>query len=211
VCVCVCVCVCALCVCVCVCVRVRVMVAGTQLLSAIAIYNISAFYFSLAQPVMPIWTLLVGVAFGLERLNACKPAGAARLAGMALAVGGAVAAQALSAASPGAVVNATVGNVMLFFQTMLGGVYPLLQVKLLRRYSSLVVTAWGYLLGTGLIVLSSAPCMGAGISFNFSANAAYCVMYAILVNSSLNYFLMSWACARVGPVVRARHRACLLL
>ena len=58
----------------------------------------------------------------------------------------------------------------------LGGAYPILQVRLLKRYSALVVTAWGYVFGTGLILLSTAPCVGPGVSFDFTMNAFYCVL-----------------------------------
>ena len=195
---------------------------GGQLLGAIAIKELGAVIFSVMQPAQPVLTLIISAAIGMEPLALVsggpreRAIGWAKVIGMVITVLGAVLIVLLShhkssttGSSPG------FGYCVLFVEVFLGACYGIFQKKLLPHYSALSVCAWGYALGTAEIVItlvffwplcSAAPSLESTIPqpahrsfWHVPLNSVGPIVYAILLNSALGYFIMSWVNARTSP------------
>ena len=78
-----------------------------------------------------------------------------------------------------------------------GALFQLLNKKLTGRYPSVTVAAYGYCLGTALLVLLVVP-LRAGTPAAWLLPPAGCaaLAYAVLLASAFNYFAYAWAARR---------------
>ena len=126
---------------------------GSQGLSALAISNLTATFFAMCEPAMPIVTLIVSWLVGYEYFDVRSAYSWGKVAGVVVAVGGAVAMSALSSSGSSDVFtdskNFPLGLFFTVLQVTMGGSYAVAQKPLLlKRYSPIVVAAWGYAYGT---------------------------------------------------------------
>ena len=119
---------------------------GSQGLSALAIANLTATFFSLMEPAMPVVTLSLSLLLGYEPFYARSGWSWGKLAGVAITVGGAVAMAALSSAGSGNDVvrdskNFGLGVFFAVLQVTMGGTYSVAQKPLLAKYAPITVAA----------------------------------------------------------------------
>ena len=180
---------------------------GAQGLSALALANLDAIIFSIFQPLLPVITLVVGTATGVEPpLRASEPASIAKVFGIAIAAGGAAFvvwsnSHTKPASGSGNAGSPAVGATFLFLQLLLGATYSVVQKPLLSSYSPLFVAAWGYTAGLFLLSLSTATAATHAADWDFSLSAFGAVAFAGFGASALAYGLMAQANAIAGPLV----------
>lgn len=181
---------------------------GAQGLSALAIANLTATYFSLLNPLQPVVALLLSIVMGREVLTRSWSSWT-KIIGVLVCVCGAVfsasaggSSSADSAKSESK--NWVLGNVYLAFQVLLGGSYPVVQKGILEKgYSPLVTAAWGYLFGAGLLLLSVATCCTDPTQWDINRDTALALVYCSVLSSAVNYFLMAFMNNRMNPVFTA--------
>jgi drug/metabolite transporter (DMT)-like permease len=166
------------------------MVYGAQGMSAMALANIPASYFSLLSPLMPVVTLAVSLALRLETFRAGAWQSWAKVVGLLVCVAGAVSMGAEGASGGAASASArsrnwALGNLYLALQLTLGGSFPAVQKTVLGRYPALTVAAWGYAFGTGLLSLSVLTCCMDAESWDVTPGVAAALGYSALLASAL--------------------------
>ena len=72
----------------------------------------------------------------------------------------------------------------------MGALYGIFQKGVLNKYPALVVTAWGYTFGLGEILMTVVPSLGDDGFFHVPVSTIGPLVYAIILNSALGYFLM---------------------
>jgi drug/metabolite transporter (DMT)-like permease len=167
------------------------MVWGAQGMSALAIANLTASYFSLCSPLMPIVTLVVALATGHETLQARSLQSWAKILGLLTCVGGALVLGATSdsgaAGSPRSLSkNWALGNVYMALQLTLGGSFPVLQKTVLGKYSPMVTAAWGYAYGAALLGLSVLTCCMDAESWAITPGVLAALAYSSVLSSGVN-------------------------
>ena len=179
-----------------------------QLLPIIALQHITALNLSLLQPVAPVLTFGVGAWLGLESLNWRRATGVAKIAGLLMAVVGAIVVVALGRSSDTTARHSTVsvrdfivGNVFALMQVTCSAAFVLAQKPLFTRYKPLSVAAWMYTFGAGLVVLGILPCgtLTDPANWELSASGVGAAVYAILVSSATNYALLSFGIKHTSP------------
>lgn len=174
---------------------------GSQGCSALALANLDATDFAIFQPLMPLVALLAGMATGAEPPLTRSAPSFGKVAGLAAAVGGAVFVVRSGGAGGGRSPNAALGALFLAIQIVLGGSFPVAQKPLLAKYPPLVVSAWGYAVGLGLLSLSTATAATDAAAWDFGAAGAGAVVFAGLGASAFAYGAMSVANKLSGPLV----------
>lgn len=175
---------------------------GSQGLSALAISNLSALNFSVLEPAMPVVTLALSLLLGVEKWNSKQWQSWGKAVGVLVTVGGAIWCALASAASgSNESKNPALGNLFLSLQVIMGGSYPVLQKLILGKYSSIMVAAWGYLLGTGLLLLSVITCAVDASSWEWSTTALGALAYAAIASSAIAYSLMAYVNKVSSPVL----------
>jgi len=182
---------------------------GAQGMSALALANLNATLFAVLEQLLPVVALAVCALLGEERFAARDALSWAKVLGVALAVGGAAflawcASGGGSGGGGGGGLTAGNGNlpVGLAFtavQLALGGSYSVVQKPLLRRYPPVVVAAWGYVCGLGLLTLSVATGTTAD-AWRFTELNLLAVAYAGVLSSFVAYYLMAVANSLAGPL-----------
>jgi drug/metabolite transporter (DMT)-like permease len=181
---------------------------GTQGMSALALANVPAAYFGLCSPVQPMVAMCLSLLWGAERWHPGRWTSWLKVGGLVLSVSGAIALAALAEASKGSSTgiigqskNFALGSFFIFLQVTTGGSYQVMQKFSLSRYPSIVVAAWGYCAGAGMLLLSVLPCAMDAASWNLSDPLVLgAVAYAATVCSAFNYGAMAYINARAGPV-----------
>jgi drug/metabolite transporter (DMT)-like permease len=156
-----------------------------------------------AKQLLPVVSLLACLALGEERFAPREAASWAKVGGVSLAVGGA-AFVAYSAGGAGSGLGAGSANLpaglaFCAVQLALGGSYSAVQKPLLRRYPPLVVAAWGYVSGLGLLTLSVVTGASAD-AWQFSQMNLLAVAYAGVLSSFVAYYAMAVANSLAGPL-----------
>ncbi len=183
---------------------------GSQGMSALALANLDPFFFSVMQPLMPLVTLVLGIAVGIEQPLRCASLPAwGKVVGLGIAIGGATGiiviqsssnsgSSSSSAASTG---SPALGGFFLAIQIILGGSYNVVQRPLTGRYSSLAVAAWGY--ASGLVFLTLSVITGASkpSDWELSRESIIAIAFSGIFASGLAYFLMAIANSLGGPLI----------
>jgi drug/metabolite transporter (DMT)-like permease len=140
------------------------------------------------QPLSVIVTVAAAVLFRFERLTWRKACG------FLLGIGGAV---VMAELWKGGNSKNGIGVALLTFGTVSSSLYYLLQKPTYHRYEPLTMTAYQYLCGCLCMGLSSLYCTSERAAFEQPGYPGYLTWitleYAILVASTINYFLMTWA------------------
>lgn len=132
------------------------MVWGAQGCSALAIANLTPVVFSMSQPAMPVVTVGLSLVVGYERFSVREWTSWGKIIGILVTVAGAVMMVVLSqhSSSAGESKNFGLGVFYMALQVIMGGSLHVAMKPLLSTYSSITACAWGYVAGTGLLLLS---------------------------------------------------------
>lgn len=140
---------------------------------------------------IPVFTLLVSIIFGYDRLSLWKAAG------ILLAAGGVIyLVDPMSADFTG---QTALGNVLILANSLSYGAYIALSKDLLKRYGALTFITWVFIFGAvaavpvGALTLSEATLQSADMSVWLA------VLYIIVVPTVGAYYANAWALARVSP------------
>ena len=146
---------------------------------------------TLLSTAIPVFTLLVGVILGSERLSARTAAG------MLLAAAGVV---YLVNPFRADFSSATLlGNLLLVANTIAYGAYIALSQDVLRRYGALTVITWIFALASLMVVPFGGFYLAQTPLHELNAGVWLAVLYIILVPTVGAYYLNAWALARVSP------------
>ncbi len=140
---------------------------------------------------IPVFTLLVSIALGYDRVSFRKALG------ILLAAGGVIyLIDPMRADFSGA---HTLGNLLIVANSISYGAYIAISKDLLKRYGALTVITWIFIFGSvatvpvGMFTLAGSPVHGAGLGVWLA------VLYIVLVPTVGAYYLNAWALARVAP------------
>jgi hypothetical protein len=177
-------------------------VYGGQLFGALSIGYLSASLYGLLTPTVPAFGLLVSYAVGIEVFNHREASSWLKLVGIFVSIGGAAVIVLLSPTGQAGKNNA-LGLCYIVVQKFSLGAYPVLQKKMLKEnsYAPLLLVAWAYLIGTGLIGLTVAVAFVDASAWKISATAAGAIFYAGVLNSFFNYSAMAFCNARTSPLI----------
>jgi drug/metabolite transporter (DMT)-like permease len=177
-------------------------VFGGQLCGAISISYLSASLYGLLTPTVPAFALIVGYAVGFETFRIREASSWLKLLGIAVSIGGAAVIVLLSSTGQ-AGKNNGLGLVYIIAQKVSLGSYPVVQKLMLTEfaYRPLLLVAWAYLIGTGLIGLTVAVAFVDESAWRISPTAAGAIVYAGVLNSFFNYSAMAFCNARTSPLV----------
>jgi drug/metabolite transporter (DMT)-like permease len=174
---------------------------GSQLMSALAISNLSAPIYGLMKPCVPVVTLTVSVLVGQFAFDIRTRASQLVVVGVLLAVGGAayiVAASYEDRESKNALLGA--GYVTIYLSCY--GSYPIVQKHVLNTldYSPMFVTTWTYLTGTTLILMSTLVAAPPAIQWHLNPAGVGGVIFAGVFSTFFNYAAMAWVNKRTEGV-----------
>jgi drug/metabolite transporter (DMT)-like permease len=139
---------------------------------------------------IPIFTLLVSIALGYDRLSFRKTLG------ISFAAAGVI---YLLYPERNFTSDTAFGNLLIVFNSISYGAYLAISKDILKRYGALTVLTWIFIFGCiatlpiGGYALANAPLYLAGTGVWLA------VLYIILVPTVVVYYLNAWALARVEP------------
>jgi len=172
-------------------------VLGNQVLYILGLQLTTAGTAGILMPSIPIFALAFAATLGIERLDG------RRLMGVALAVVG-----ALVLLGPGGVAvggRSALGNLLILGNCAAYAAYLVLQRPLLLRLPPLTVVAWTFVFGGAATVAVSVPAMLRAAPAAIPAAAWWGIAYIILIPTSVNYVLNSWALRRSSPALVATY------
>lgn len=139
---------------------------------------------------IPVFTLLVSISLGYDRITFRKALG------IALAAAGVV---YLLYPERNFTSDSAIGNLLIVLNSISYGAYLAISKDVLKRYGALTVITWVFIFGSiitlpvGGYALSAVPLQEVSLSVWFA------VLYIILVPTVCAYYLNAWALARVEP------------
>jgi drug/metabolite transporter (DMT)-like permease len=172
-------------------------VLGNQVLYILGLQLTTAGTAGILMPSIPVFALAFAAALGVERLDR------SRLAGVALAVAGALVLLGPSGVAVGG--RSALGNLLILGNCAAYAAYLVLQRPLLFRLPPLTVVAWTFVFGGVTTVAVSAPAMLRAPYSALPAAAWWGVAYIILIPTAVNYVLNSWALRRSSPALVATY------
>jgi drug/metabolite transporter (DMT)-like permease len=175
---------------------------GSQLMSALAIANLSPAIYGLLKPSVPAVTMFIAVMLGMQRFNIRARASQFKAAGVAAAVGGAVLIVVASGEDHESA-NAPLGSAYMLLQVACSASYPILQKHMLKTldYPPLLLAAWAYILGTAMIGTSVVVAAADSASWQLSGAAVGGILFAGVLSSFANYSAMAWVNSVTSPVL----------
>ena len=202
-------------------------VFGNQVLFVLGLQRTTAINCSILMPTMPVFAVLAGAAFGIERV------GARRLVGVALSVAGALvlanpvhllagtglgialgiaqgggpggAGGTAAGGSGGAPGSVALGNAMLIGNCICWACFLVLQRPILRRLPWRTVIAWSFVLGTVPTMVLGWPQLAA-LRFRAVPPLAWLgVVYIVLFATVVAYAISTWAVRRSSPALVAAY------
>jgi drug/metabolite transporter (DMT)-like permease len=170
-------------------------VVGNQFLYVKGLSLTTAINASLLATAIPVFTLLVSVIVGHDKLSP------RRVFGVALAAAGVI--YLVNPQRADISGQTTIGNLLLVANSLFYAVYIVISKDLFKRYGALNVITWVFVLGTivtvpvGIFSLQqeNLPALGAGIWFS--------VAFIIIFPTVLAYYLNGWALTKVTPTTVA--------
>lgn len=170
-------------------------VVANQLLFFKGLSLTTAMNTSLLAVTMPIFTIVVSVFIGNDKLNLLK------ICGILLAAAGVV--YLLNPAEASFSSQTTRGDVLIILNCLSYSIYVAVSKKLITHYGALKSIAWVFLIGSvfnvpiGYYSLQS-------IDIGNVGNSAWLALAAIVVFPTIiAYYLNTWALARVAPSIVA--------
>lgn len=140
---------------------------------------------------IPVFTLLVSIIFGYDRLSLRKAAG------ILLAAGGVI--YLIDPLRSNFTAETTLGNLLIVANSLSYGAYIALSRDVVKRYGALTFLTWVFIFGSlamipvGAITLPQATLQGVALS------AWLAVLFIIFVPTVGAYYANAWALARVSP------------
>jgi drug/metabolite transporter (DMT)-like permease len=162
-----------------------------QLLFTTGLSLTTAINSTLLSTTIPVFTLLVGVTLGTDRTTL------RRLLGIALAASG-----VLYLIGPGRAQFSSAtraGDLLIVSNSLCYGAYIAVSKNLVKRYNSLTVITWIFVVGCVITIPAAAISLAqiplAGISWR----VWIAIVYIALLPTAGAYYLNAWALARVAP------------
>jgi len=156
-------------------------------------------------------TLLLAALLGIEPLNLRSAPGVVKAAGVAAVTFGAfysVVGRTDGPAAGGAHQpewhDLLLGNTLLIVQCTSGALFQLTQKHVLSlpaAYPPAAVAGFSYAFGGAAVALVLPVCKLDAAAWHLSANAGWCLLYSILLTSSVCYAAMAWANKRSSPAL----------
>ncbi len=146
---------------------------------------------TLLSVAIPVWTLLVSLMLGRERLELRATIG------ILLAVAGVV--YLIDPARADFSAGTTLGNILLIANTAAYGAYIALSQKMIQRYGALTVIGWVFLAASLVAVPIGGYHFAQVPLAETSAGVWLAVVYIVLVPTIGAYYLNAWALGRVAP------------
>lgn len=172
-------------------------VAANQLLFVKGLALTTVINATLLGTTIPVFTLLVSIALGHDRISL------RRTLGIALAAGGVI--YLIEPCRAAFSTETTVGNLLIVANSLGYGAYIALSKDLFARYGALQVITWIFLLGALLTVPVGAIGLSGGDLGSISAGAWLAVLYIVAVPTVGAYYLNAWALVRVSPSIVATY------
>lgn len=168
-----------------------------QLLFILGLEYTNATSAAILMPSIPVFAAGAAIALRVERAHP------ARLVGIGLAVAGALVMLDPTRLALGG--GELFGNLLILINCLSFALFLVLQRPLLRRLPALTVTAWSFVFGgAGVLLVSAhrivqvpAPSLPAGVWVGLA--------YIVLIPTTLNYFLNSWAISRSSSSLAAAY------
>lgn len=155
---------------------------------------------------MPVFTLAIALLFGFEHFNKSNTLSWVKVGSIGVTVAGAtyIAVGAFMASKPtvdnGTYKNPLVGNILLLTNKLCVSSYPILEKKMLKKYSPMVIVAWAYACGAGLTLMSVIPCAINPSAWHLSSSGIQAIFFSGILSSAFNYSLMCWVNKHSSPV-----------
>lgn len=170
-------------------------VSINQLLFVKGLSLTTAINATLLSTTVPVFILVVSIAFGYDR------ASLRHVLGIALAASGVI--YLIDPWRANFAGNTTLGNILVIASSLCYGAYISVSRDLFRRYGALNVITWLFLLGTLVTLPFAAYAWSTDNLGDVSFPAWLSISYIILVPTVGAYYLNSWAITRVPPSVVA--------
>jgi drug/metabolite transporter (DMT)-like permease len=162
-----------------------------QLLSTSGLSLTTAINSTLLATTIPVFTLLVGVILGTDRATL------RRLLGIALAASG-----VFYLIGPGRAQFSSAtrtGDLLIVANSLCYGAYIAISKDLVKRYNSLTVITWCFLVGSVITVPAAAISLTQVPLSSISWSTWLAILYIIVLPTAGAYYLNAWALARVPP------------
>lgn len=160
-------------------------VTANQLLFINGLKHTNATNAGILMPSVPIFTTAMAAVMGIERIHGLK------VWGVALAVIGALVMLDVSRIELGG--GPMFGNMLLLGNCLCYATFMVLQRPLLLRIRPLTVMAGAYFFGGIAVLVIAAPALFAADLSHLPPLAWFGVAFAVLIPTTLNYMLISWA------------------
>ncbi|KAL8054099.1 hypothetical protein ABFX02_05G115700 [Erythranthe guttata] len=206
-------------------------VFGNQLLFLLGLGYTNPTYAAAIQPAIPVFTFVLAIIMGTEKLNIRKTEGQTKLGGTLVCISGAI----LMATFRGPAVfgnkesntsssqsertfeqglpstfldlgidNWHLGVLCLIGNCMCMAAYLAYQAPLLAKYpASISVTAYSYSFGSLFMVVTAFFVTNDSKDWNLTQSEAFAVCYAGVIASALNYGMTTWSNKIIGPALVA--------
>lgn len=172
-------------------------VTANQLLFIAGLRHTTATNAGILMPSIPVFTVALGAMLGLEKL------GKKRALGVAVAVGGAFV--MLDPARFELSSGRLVGNLMILGNCLAYALFMVLQRRIVQRMRPIAVIAWAYLFGGLGALIVAGPALLSLDTATIPAIAWWTVVYVVLVPTTINYALITWAIKHTSPAVVATY------
>lgn len=166
-------------------------VTFNQLLFVKGLALTTAINATLLGTTIPVFTLIVSIAFGYDRISL------RRSLGIALAASGVIYLVNPLRADFSAQTNT--GNLLIVMNCLLYGAYIALSKDLFKRYGALNVITWMFGIGSLAMLPFGVFAISGDNLQTLSAGVWLAVLYIILVPTVSAYYLNAWALTRVSP------------
>lgn len=166
-------------------------IVGNQFLFVKGISLTTAINAILLSTTIPVFTLLVSILLGYDRLSV------RRVAGIALAVAGVI--YLVNPLRADFSAHTTIGNLLIVCNCFLYGTYIAISKNLFRRYGALNVITWIFLVGS-VITIPVGLYSFRGDNLQMAGTWVWLILvYVILFPTVGAYYLNAWALTKVTP------------
>ncbi|MDT8323356.1 MAG: DMT family transporter [Bacteroidota bacterium] len=152
---------------------------------------------SILMPSIPVFTVGVAMAMGIERITW------RRSLGIGLAVAGALIMLKVTRFSFGE--DTVIGNLMILVNCLSYSLFLVLARPVLLRIPPLTVTAWCFVFGGGGILIIAAPDLATVPWPDLPTLAWLGIVYVVLFPTLINYLLNTWAIKRSSSTLVATY------
>jgi len=172
-------------------------VTANQLLFIVGLRSTTATNAGILMPSIPVFTAAFGSLLGIEKL------GMRRAVGVAVAVSGAFV--MLDPARFDVSSDRMFGNLLILGNCLCYALFVVLQRGIVQRMRPIAVVAWAYVFGGLGAVLVAGPSLFSIDTAAIPPLAWWTVIYVIVVPTTLNYALITWAIKHSSPAVVATY------